>query len=568
MGALSNPVENKVWMTSHAGSRRIVIQSDQSQTFRVAQIHGIAFDKNKRVWHVAAMGSTAQSVFRQCVEKFSFDPEFSAYLESELAHAKAQQAGIRDNTEQPEIRKADSWDHQARAYNFTRSIGDVAMLAMEVGTGKTKVAIDVLNNRVPAGGLVVIACPLNVVPVWPDEFRKWGMPDWRIYALGSDMTGVKKAQQIDDLNKRRDLTTRTAIIINYDAIRGVVVNNALMRISDLSAFVLDEIHKCKTHSSQTSKACYELGKKTKIRLGLTGTILYHSPLDCFAQYRILDEKIFGKFWGRFKTAYAVIDEHSQFSKVIGYKNLEHLRSQLDRIMFEVKRDDVLTLPDAVHVNRYCELEPGAKKAYSDLETKLYTAWEGGELTIANAAVQLLRLQQVVGGTLPNDEGQPQRVSTAKRDLLAEVLDEIEHDEKIVVFAQFTSELADIRAAVEASGRPFFELSGHAKELQAWKDHITSGRGGAVIGMQIQAGSEGISAVEARYCIYYSTGWSLGRYDQSLARVHRPGQERTVTYFHLIANRTIDIKIVNALAARKATISAILGKRVHGENDDD
>jgi SNF2 family DNA or RNA helicase len=552
-------------MTSHAGAKRIVIQTNQRNAWRVRSISGIAYDRNKNLWHVAALESVARKVFETCAADFKFSDEFRAWLDAQTANRVMQQRGDRDNTAQPEIRAADSWSHQARAYNFALSIDNVAMLALGTGTGKTKTAIDIMNNKVPAGGVVIIACPKNVVPVWSEEFAKWGVGPWQIVSLGDGMTGAKKGAAIDAVARDKALTKRTAIVVNYDAIRAKTVFSSLEKMAKangISAIVFDEIHKCKTHNSQTTMACYELAKRTPIKIGLTGTILYHSPLDCFAQYKILDESIFGKFIGRFKATYCEIEDYGGYPRVVGFKNLGQLRDNLDRIMIEVKREDVLDLPEAIHVNRYCDLEPAAMKAYRSLETKLYTDWQGSEITIANAVTSLIRLQQITGGALPDDTGEMRQVSTAKAELLSEVLDDIDDGEKVLIFAQFTAELAAIRAAVEKSGRDYYELSGRAKDLDAWK----AAPGGAVIGMQIQSGAEGISAVAARYCVYYSTGWSLGRYDQSLARVHRPGQERAVTYIHLLANNTIDIKVAQALAARKTTVQAILGRRFDGDEE--
>ncbi|MFA5378725.1 MAG: helicase-related protein, partial [Dehalococcoidia bacterium] len=110
----------------------------------------------------------------------------------------------------------------------------------------------------------------------------------------------------------------------------------------------------------------------------------------------------------------------------------------------------------------------------------------------------------------------------------------------------------IKAAVEESGRTYAELSGRGNDLQAWQEGKFD-----VIGVQIQAGGVGISLVRARYCVYYSMGYSLGDYEQSLARVHRPGQKQNVTYIHLVATGTVDEKVYKALQKRKQVIEDLL-----------
>lgn len=79
-------------------------------------------------------------------------------------------------------------------------------------------------------------------------------------------------------------------------------------------------------------------------------------------------------------------------------------------------------------------------------------------------------------------------------------------------------------------------------------------------MQIQSGGAGVDFTRSRYCIYYSLGFSLGDYDQSLARIHRPGQQREVTYYHLIAKDTVDEQVYAALDARRDVVTSIMEGR--------
>ena len=87
-----------------------------------------------------------------------------------------------------------------------------------------------------------------------------------------------------------------------------------------------------------------------------------------------------------------------------------------------------------------------------------------------------------------------------------------------------------------------ELSGSRHELEEWQDGA-----GQVLAVQIQAGGLGVDLTRAAYCIYYSLGFSLSEYEQSLARVHRPGQTRPVAYYHLIAEHTVDRREMNQRA---------------------
>jgi SNF2 family DNA or RNA helicase len=99
-----------------------------------------------------------------------------------------------------------------------------------------------------------------------------------------------------------------------------------------------------------------------------------------------------------------------------------------------------------------------------------------------------------------------------------------------------------------------ELSGKRDELKRWQDGEAQ-----VLAVQIDAGSEGVDFTRARYSIFYSVGYSLGKYDQARKRTHRPGQTKPVTHIHLIARGTVDGKIMRALEKRADIVNAILAE---------
>ena len=190
------------------------------------------------------------------------------------------------------------------------------------------------------------------------------------------------------------------------------------------------------------------------------------------------------------------------------------------------------------------------------------------MTAANALSKLLRLQQIAAGfAVLDQQSQPdstwddspirntclEEISTAKRNLLGEVLEEIGPDERVVVFCRFHHDLNTIRDICDFLERPYLEISGRRNQYADWKNMD----GYPVVGVQLQAGSLGIDLTEARYAIFYTLGFSLGDYQQSVARLYRPGQEQPVVVCRLLADRTVDRKILKALDKRRDVIRAIL-----------
>jgi len=150
------------------------------------------------------------------------------------------------------------------------------------------------------------------------------------------------------------------------------------------------------------------------------------------------------------------------------------------------------------------------------------------------------------------------VGTEKRSLLADTIEDVPSSEKVVVFCRFTHDLDSVRHVAHAQGRTYGELSGRRRD--GLTEDATMNPEVDVIGVQIQSGGVGIDLTAARYCVFYSVGFSLGDYDQALRRVHRPGQERPVTYYHLTCEDTIDELVYDALEKRKDLVEYVLSMR--------
>lgn len=315
-------------------------------------------------------------------------------------------------------------------------------------------------------------------------------------------------------------------------------------------------HRVKDPGGKASKFCKALSMGTAktfpipFRLGLTGTPMPHSPLDVYAQFRALDTNVFGSSYTAFKSRYAVMNPVIT-GKVDAFQNLDELARKMGAFTYQVDAS-VLNLPDPVHTERIFDLSPRGRAVYRALEENLIAEVETGTIVAANALAKLLRLRQVTGGTTRIEDGESVRVDDGKADALAEVLADLPLREPLVVVAVFHADLDRIREVCEANGRTVLELSGRRNELAEWK-----GGGADVLAVQIQAGGVGIDLTRACHSILWSVGFSLGEYEQFLARTQRPGQTRFVNYIHLLARGTVDFAVYRALRARANVVEAVL-----------
>ena len=436
-----------------------------------------------------------------------------------------------------------SWQHQREALAFVKDKPG-SMLAMEMGTGKSKVAIDLMNTH--GYRRVLIICPLSVVSsVWPGEFAKHSTTRWDVVPLNhSSSVKARQAQAKAALLE----SERVAVVINYESVwREPFGSWARKQPWDL--VVLDEAHRIKSPGGVASRYCSRLSDRVPQRLALTGTPMAHSPLDIYAQYRALDKSIYGTSYTRFKARYAVMGGWSN-AQVVDYQNQEELTAKFYGIAYRVNAADVLDLPPLLSVIRTCELGPQARKLYRTLERDFVAHMEEGRITAANALARLLRLQQVTSGYGRTEDGRDVEVDTTKANLLYELLEDI-GSEPVVVFARFKHDLEAAHKAAQRLELSSYEISGARKELSLWNEN------GGVLAVQIQSGGLGIDLTKARYAIYYSLGFSLGDYLQSMARLHRQGQERPVEIIHLVAAGTVDEKVMAALAAREQIVESIM-----------
>ena len=453
------------------------------------------------------------------------------------------------------------WKHQSDAVDeAVKHMPGGFGFFMEMGTGKTLAAIETLR-RLKALRILVL-CPKSVGSVWCWELQKhWPDGPPAVSLIGSAASRA--------LTLQRNATRRLVAICNYEAAWREPLAKALVE-GDWDALVLDESHRIKAARGKASTFVGLLAQRVPVRLALTGTPVPHSVLDVWGQYRALDPTVFPSTFTAFRYRYSRLATKQESRDTDTYlqpgkggvlqrwkfQNLDDLQERMYRIAFRVRADDVLDLPETLDVERTCELEPGARRVYQDLERHFVSELASGVVTAANAAVKVMRLAQVTGGTvithnIETGEETREHVSGAKADVLRDIIEDA-GTEPIVVFCRFHSDLDAVHAVCATLLVAAAELSGRRNELHAWQD------GGArVLVVQVQAGGLGIDLTRARIAVYYSLGYSLAEYEQSRARLHRPGQTRPVEYLHLVASGTVDGLIYEALRARADVVASVV-----------
>lgn len=462
--------------------------------------------------------------------------------------------------------KIKPWDHQIEAWNRSKGLPGY-YFALDMGCGKSKAAIDNINGH--GDSMVLIICPKSVIPVWPKQFGLHSAAEFEVIHLPMTTATIKK--KLIPVKAQLDAAViankKIAFVVNYDSFwryplgpkqnkYGQYIAPGFIMSYKWDVLVMDEAHRIKSPGGKAAWGAKRIAAKIPRKLFLSGTPMPHSPLDVYAQFRALDPSIFGTNFSIFRQNYAIMGGY-EMKQVIGWKNLDELHRKFYSIAYRVKKSDVLDLPPVMDEERSFDLSPAARKVYKELEDDFLaeiTSKKMGSLKISvdNALTKLLRLTQITCGIGQLDDGRVMTLDDGKIKEIEDILLDLPEDEPVVIACRFKQELKNVKNLCNKLKRTCAELSGNVNQVAEWQDGKFN-----CLAVNIRSGREGIDLTRSAYCIFSSTGLSLGDYSQFRDRFHRPGQTRPVTYYIVTAEKTVDKKILKALKNREEVVESVL-----------
>jgi len=451
-----------------------------------------------------------------------------------------------------------SWDKEVFAY------------FMEMGTGKSKVLIDniaMLYNAGKINGALIVA-PKGVYKNWFDSEIPNHMPDYIEKRVGLWRTDPK-AKDLQPLFKTG--AELHILIMNVEAFstkKGMQFAEKFLN-SHKALMGIDESTTIKNPAAKRTKNIVSLRPLTKYRRILTGSPVTKSPLDLFTQCYFLDPYLLDQSsYYVFRTRYAVCRKINvsgrQVEIVVGYRNLAELSEKLKPFSYRVLKDDCLDLPKKTYMKRTVELTDEQKKVYKQMKQEAIAFLNGKMVTSATVITQLMRLHQITCGHFKSNDGTVQDLKNNRITQLMDILDEVEG--KAVIWAHYRH---DIEKIVEAISKKY----GNNTVVTYFGDTSTDDRQKAIKKIQDkespvrfiigtpQTGGYGITLTGASTMIYYSNGYDLEKRMQSEARIDRIGQEKPMTYIDIMAEDTIDDKIVKSLRNKVNIATEIMGEEL-------
>jgi len=455
-----------------------------------------------------------------------------------------------------------SWDKENYAY------------FMEMGTGKSKVLIDNMSMLYDHGHIngVLILAPKGVYRNWQRQEIPTHLPnhieDFTV-AWTPTPNKVEKEMLESIIKDPKDLTL-DIFLMNIEALHTPKGSRFAERFLNghRAMIVIDESTTIKNPKAIRTKNALKLSTLAKYRRILTGSPVTRDPIDLFSQCEFLDPAILGHAsYYSFKNRYTVqvrtnVGTHV-FNKVVGYKNLGELSGLLNAHSYRVLKEDCLDLPEKIYTKRQVDLTPEQKKAYKEMKDYALTLFEDGSvLTASTVMTQLLRLHQISCGHLIMEDGETKIFKNNRITELMDILEEV--DGKAIIWANYRQDIRTIYNNISKKYGPDTVATyygdtpdGERQDIvQRFQDPKSPLR--YFVGNQQTAGY-GLTLTAASTVVYYSNNYDLEKRIQSEDRAHRIGQKSNVTYIDLIAEKTVDERIVKALRNKINIASTVLGE---------
>lgn len=371
-----------------------------------------------------------------------------------------------------------------------------------MGLGKTFIATEKMksiNNH-----LTIVICPKSVIPMWKEHFQK-NYPEYDVYVCELPI----------------NIYSPSVIIINYDL---AWRRKELLDYIEYT-LILDESQFIKNSTAKRTKIVQHLKYDSLILLSGTPTGGKYEEL--LTQCNLLGWKISKKTFWEMYINYILIDVGGfKIPKVIGYKNVEHLKNRLAQYgAVFMKTEEAIELPE--HVDNIIKIKN--TKDYLKFKKDRMVNVQGHDLVGDTSLTRLLYLRQLASQYNKN-----------KLEALQELIEST--NDRIIIFYNFTEERKQIQKTLK---RPVSVVAGDEKNLKNYEEKSDS-----VTLVQYQAGATGLNLQKANKIIYYGLPLSSDLFEQSKARIRRIGQARTCFYYYLITENSIEEKILETLKQRK------------------
>lgn len=457
------------------------------------------------------------------------------------------------------------------------------LLGDDQGLGKTKEIIDIAMCRKQTDGLkhCLIICGINGNKYnWADEVKIHSRED--SWILGTRFTKRPPIKMIEGSTKDKmedlnNIPHQFFWITNIETLRGgsfkekqgkrtvtrFPIAEKIQELCDrgiIGMIAFDEAHKAKNPDSQQGKALLSIDCKGP-KIPMSGTFVLNNPLDLYLPLR----------WAGFETHsfYAYKQHYCKMGgfggkEIVGYKNLDELRSMVSKVMLRRVKGDVLDLPPKVHTIEWVDAYPEQKSLYKDVRDQVRDNIDKVKVH-PDPLSEMLRLRQVTGypGILSSTV-----TKSAKMDRMEELVeDEVSIGGKAIIFSNWSEMTNVIRHKLKKYNPAY--ITGEVGSVQRMeeKDRFQNDPNCKVMIGTIGALGTGFTLTAAQLVIFVDEPWNRGIKDQAEDRAHRIGTRGTVRVVTILTRDTVDEGVYNLVQKKGKMADLLVDGKVDGKNVD-
>ena len=467
--------------------------------------------------------------------------------------------------------------HQQEARDKSRGKPGFGYL-MEMGTGKTKVALDEIGELYMEGEIdaVLMLAPKGVYTNWQvEEIPK----EWTDDFL--DSTTMATWRGGGTVAQRAQINTMFA---PDPTLKFFSMNIEGLGASDKAYEIATEFvkrHKCyiavdestmiKNPTASRSKAVSKLRDLAPYRRVLCGQPVPNGPMDIYSQLDFCQRGYLGNSFYSFRNKYAVIQKQFFGERgvdvIVGYRDLEELAQRISPITFRKRKNECLDLPPKVYLPpRHVELTPEQARVYREVRDNCTAQLDAeSHVTATLALTQMMRLHQVLCGHVVDEEGRIHLLPTNRPRAMLEQCEEMGRGG--IIWATYQPDIDIIEETLrKAHGREkVVSFHGRVSDVdrELAKRRFNDGSADWFVATPQSAG-RGLTLIRKEHArfgasptLYYSNSHNLDHRDQSEDRPHRDGQTETCVYQDLMVPGTVEEKIVQALRTKINLATVVL-----------
>ena len=388
---------------------------------------------------------------------------------------------------------------------------------------------------------MVIAPKRVAEDTWTTEYEKWDhLKDLKVVKIMGTPKQREKA-----LTEEGDI-----YIITRDNVAWLV--DLLGRKWDFDTVVIDELSSFKSNQSKRFKSLRKVRPLIKRVIGLTGTPAPNGYMDLWAQIYLLDRgERLGKTITEFRRRFFNTLYRHGYNE---YELREGAKEEIDEAIMDLcismKAKDYLKMEEPIYINRVAKLNKKEYKLYKDMEREAVLELGDEDITALSAAAVSNKLLQLSNGAVYTDERKVIEIHNKKLEILEELIEEAK-GEPVLVFYNFQHDKDRIIEKFKKDVR----VLDTEKDIKDWNNKkikiLLAHPAGAGHGLNLQEGGSII--------IWFGLTWSLELYQQANARLNRQGQKETVRIYHIIAEKTIDERVLEVLKGKNTRQEELLRK---------